>query len=205
MVGYGVGGIGATIWQCIPVAGAWDKWIEANCIDSDKFWVGYAVLNVVADIVVVGLPILPVIQLQMNMREKLLVCGVFVLGSFVTITSILRATSVSNSLENKGDQTYNLIERRLRTLIKTNLGIMTTCLPVLRQPLGKLFPRIIGTAIERSAYFADAGNYSKGYNFSDLSARISHPLFWRSDGLGSSQIVSARGPDTSEGRESDER
>lgn len=81
MVGYGVGGIGATIWQCIPVAGAWDKWIEANCIDSNKFWVGYAVLNVVADIVVVGLPILPIIQLQMNMREKLLVCGVFVLGS----------------------------------------------------------------------------------------------------------------------------
>jgi hypothetical protein len=64
----------------------------------------------------------------------------------VTITSILRVTSVQNSLHNRADQTYNFIERGIWTLIEANLGIVSACLPVLKQPLGILFPRLFGTA-----------------------------------------------------------
>jgi hypothetical protein len=61
-----IGGIGATIWQCVPIAGAWDKSVNATCIDSDKFWVAYAVMNVLTDAMVLVLPIPSILQLQLS-------------------------------------------------------------------------------------------------------------------------------------------
>ncbi|KAF5552573.1 integral membrane protein [Fusarium mexicanum] len=152
VVGYSIGGIAATIWQCVPIKGAWDKSFDAKCIDSNKFWVAYAVLNILTDVMVLALPIMPIMRLQTSRREKLLLCCIFLLGGFVTITSILRVTSVSNSLRNKKDMTWNFIDRGVWTLIEANLGIIAACLPVLRQPMGPGAP-------------------AKGYNFKPESIR----------------------------------
>ena len=80
VVGFSIGGICSTIWQCVPIAGAWDKTIDAKCIDSDKFWVAYAVLNILTDVMVLGLPIPSIMRLQMSAREKRLLSGVLLLG-----------------------------------------------------------------------------------------------------------------------------
>ncbi|RGP63505.1 hypothetical protein FSPOR_8558 [Fusarium sporotrichioides] len=205
VVGYSIGGIGATIWQCVPIRGAWDKSVEAKCIDSNKFWVAYAVLNVVTDVMVLGLPILPITRLQTTIREKLLLCGMFLFGGFVTITSILRVTSVSNSLKSKEDQTYNFIERGIWTLIEANFGIIATCLPVLRQPMGKLFPLIFGTRRRRSTYSAGATNHSNGYSLSDVSASAPHLGIWMGAASRPKQVVSVRGPRIDSNRNSDEQ
>ncbi|KAJ4302366.1 hypothetical protein N0V88_002510 [Collariella sp. IMI 366227] len=134
VVGYGIGGIFATIFQCIPIKGAWLKGSDAKCINSDIFWVAYAVLNILTDIMVVALPIWPIMRLQLRRRERFMLCGVFLMGIFVTITSILRITSVQNSLHNRQDQTWNFIERGIWTLVEANLGIISACLPVLKHP-----------------------------------------------------------------------
>ncbi|RMJ20117.1 hypothetical protein CDV36_000183 [Fusarium kuroshium] len=203
IVSWSIGGVCATIWQCIPIEGAWNKAIDAKCIDSNKFWIAYAVMNILTDIMVLTLPIGPIMRLQMNMRERLMLCGVFLLGGFVTIASILRTTSVQNSLKNKEDITYNFIERGMWTLIEANLGIISACLPVLRRPLGKLFPRIFGSTKKSSNYFSGPGDHSKGYNLSNMSANA-HPSFWRGT-TRTHQVVSVSGPETSTGRKSDER
>ncbi len=80
VVGYGIGGIAATIWQCVPIRGAWDKSTTATCINSDIFWVAYAVLNIVTDVMVMALPIVPIMKLQLKLRDRILLCGVFTLG-----------------------------------------------------------------------------------------------------------------------------
>jgi hypothetical protein len=80
VVGYGIGGIAATIWQCVPIQGAWDKNTPATCINSDVFWVAYAALNIITDIMVLALPIIPIMRLQLGLRDRLLLCGVFTLG-----------------------------------------------------------------------------------------------------------------------------
>ncbi|KAF9775280.1 hypothetical protein IL306_006648 [Fusarium sp. DS 682] len=205
VVGYSIGGIGATIWQCVPIKGAWDKSVDATCIDSNKFWVAYAVLNILTDVMVLGLPILPIMRLQTSAREKLLLCCIFLLGGFVTITSILRVTSVSNSLKNKKDQTYNFIDRGIWTLIEANLGIITACLPVLRQPLGKLFPHIFGSTKKSSLYYTGPGSHAKGYNLSNIAARSPHAGVWKSDASRSDQVVSVSGTKIDTNRNSDEQ
>ncbi|KAH7155981.1 hypothetical protein EDB81DRAFT_944525 [Dactylonectria macrodidyma] len=206
IVAWSIGGVGATIWQCVPIAGAWNKKLDATCIDSNKFWVAYAVMNILTDIMVLALPIAPIMKLQMSIRERLLLCCVFLLGGFVTITSILRTTSVQNSLKNKEDITYNFIERGMWTLIEANLGIISACLPVLKRPLGKIFPRVFGSTKKSSAYnfSADTRGNSKGYNLSNISANGSHPGLWRGP-TRAQRIVSVSGPEVITERKSDER
>ena len=81
VVGYGIGGIDATIWQCVPDADACNKSINATCTDSNKFWMAYDALNLVTDVMVLALPIIPIIRLQTNVREKILLGGIFLVGS----------------------------------------------------------------------------------------------------------------------------
>ena len=62
----------------------------------------------------------------------------------VTITSILRATAVANSVRNQRDETWDFIERGLWTLVEANLGIISACLIVLKQILCRYFLSALG-------------------------------------------------------------
>ncbi len=81
IVAWSIGGIFATIFQCVPVAGSWDKSADASCIDKGKFWVAYAVMNILTDVMVLALPIPVILKLQLKTREKVLLCAMFLLGS----------------------------------------------------------------------------------------------------------------------------
>jgi len=80
VVGWNIGAIAATIWQCVPAAGSWDKSVDAKCINSRAFWTAYAVGNILTDAMVIVLPIPQVLKLQLRVREKVMLCGVFLLG-----------------------------------------------------------------------------------------------------------------------------
>ncbi|OIW24705.1 integral membrane protein [Coniochaeta ligniaria NRRL 30616] len=205
VVSWTVATVGATIGQCVPIQGAWDKTTKATCIDSDVFWIAYAVGNIITDVMVLALPIPSILSLKLNMRDKVLLCGIFLLGGFVTVTSIIRVTSVQNSLKNKGDLTYNFIQRGIWTIIEANLGTISTCLPVLKQPLGRMFPRLFGSTKKGSSYYVDGSNQGRGYNLSKIPAEGSTPGLWRGPPKGR-QTTSVSGPEKANlERKSDEQ
>ncbi|KAL2126829.1 hypothetical protein VTI74DRAFT_175 [Chaetomium olivicolor] len=222
VVGYGIGGIGATVFQCVPIQGAWLKNSGATCINSNVFWVAYAVLNILTDVMVLALPIWPIMGLQLRRRERIMLLGVFLLGAFVTVTSILRVTSVQNSLKNRQDQTYNFIERGMWTLIEANLGIISACLPVLKHPLGLLFPRLFGSIKAGTAAIYASGDRSRHTNNNGLANNSTHtsrtavggdlhhpnhsnPRFWRAPLRHEVNVsISASRPDRRARRLSDE-
>lgn len=80
--------------------------------------------------------------------------------SSVTITSILRVTAVANSGRNQADQTWNFIPRGVWTLVEANLGIICTCLPVLKQLVKRLFPSMFSTTKATPS----GGRYGYGSN-----------------------------------------
>jgi 1-acylglycerone phosphate reductase len=88
----------------------------------------------------------------------------------VTVTSILRTTSVSDSVKNQSDITFNFIERGMWTLIEINIGIMTACLPVLKEPLVRAFPRALGGSRMASRHTASRDNYVRAYSLPQLSS-----------------------------------
>jgi hypothetical protein len=80
IVGWTIASVGATIGQCVPIQGAWNKNLNAKCIDSDVFWVAYAVGNIITDVMVLALPIPSILSLKLRPRDKVLLCGIFLLG-----------------------------------------------------------------------------------------------------------------------------
>jgi hypothetical protein len=70
----------ATIFQCTPVAGFWNKTIHPKCINSEAFWISYATINILTDIVLLTLPIRQVMKLNVSKVEKFGLILVFFTG-----------------------------------------------------------------------------------------------------------------------------
>lgn len=154
LIGWGLGGLGATVFQCIPAEGSWNPNVNANCINKDAFWIAFATGNAITDAMVLILPLPMVFKLQLKLRDKLLLSGVFLLGGFVLICSIMRTTAVSDSIQNQRDITYNFIPRGIWTLTEANIGIVCACLPMMKQVLRKLFPKLFNTTANAGDYYS---------------------------------------------------
>lgn len=65
---------------------AWDEWYEAwtiqhHCTSAVLVWVGFSIVDVVTDLIVVCLPIPLVLGLHMKRSKQLATIAMFVLGS----------------------------------------------------------------------------------------------------------------------------
>lgn len=80
VMGWCIGTVAGTIFQCIPLEASWNRSLDGTCIDKGAFWIAYAVGNILTDVLVLVLPIPPVLQLKMPWRQRALLCGVFLLG-----------------------------------------------------------------------------------------------------------------------------
>ncbi|CRK23838.1 hypothetical protein BN1708_013818 [Verticillium longisporum] len=84
---------------------------------------------------------------------------VFALGGFVTVTSIMRSTTLKFSTKTP-DISYD-IASTLWTMIEQNVAIICACLPMCRLPLAFLFPSTFGSSSrQRSSYKYGGSNNS---------------------------------------------
>ncbi|KAK3393920.1 hypothetical protein B0H63DRAFT_30854 [Podospora didyma] len=127
-----------SIRQCGPVARAWDKTIPGECIDITANWYANAAFSVATDIFILGLPMYPIYTSQLPASQKIALVVVFGLGSFTTVTSILRMTTLSFS-STSPDTTFDMASS-IWTMIEQNFAIICACLPVCRLPLSYIFP-----------------------------------------------------------------
>jgi len=71
------------IFSCTPIHGFWDLLTmkpPPKCINNKAFYIGLSVPNILADIVILCLPVTKVWKLQMSRRSKTAVSGMFLLG-----------------------------------------------------------------------------------------------------------------------------
>jgi hypothetical protein len=69
------------IFQCQPVALQWDKTLQGTCIDQLAFFRWISVPNVIHDVAMLLLPIPIIWKLQINIRQKIALSSVFLIGS----------------------------------------------------------------------------------------------------------------------------
>lgn len=84
-----------SIFQCTPVAFAYDKTIiatnpHAHCINTDQFYNGNAIPNIITDVLILALPVREVLRLQIHRPQKTAILGMFMMGGLVVIVSIVR-------------------------------------------------------------------------------------------------------------------
>ncbi|KAL5358394.1 putative plasma membrane protein Pth11-like protein [Aspergillus floccosus] len=143
IVAFTTGTVVSSIAQCSPIQYAFDKTITPRgaCINLTAFWYANAVFNITSDLVLIALPVPVISNLQLPLKSKIALCGIFAMGIFVCITSVLRITTL-NIATSRLDITWNSIGSSMWTVIESNLAILCACLPALQRPLVFLFPRL---------------------------------------------------------------
>jgi len=167
-----------SIFSCNPIHGFWDLEVESKCVNSKWFFVGNSIPNILADIVILCLPMRDLWHLNMSTRSKVAVSGMFLLGSFVVVSSALRIYFMLTM--NLMDMTWTYVGVGLWTAVEIDVAVISACLPTLRPVLGYLIPSffreiIPGTAKDKSSnilsnnFSAHGGtNWSHGEEFQRL-------------------------------------
>lgn len=141
-IGLGVASIPATIFECIPVDGAWSITdSHAKCYTFVHFLYASTAINVATDLVLCVVPIPLFWRLQLPRRQKVMISGLFFLGGFACIASIIRLAYL-HLLENPIDVTYDLVSSVMWTIAECTIGIVCVSLPPLRSLLAKILPSI---------------------------------------------------------------
>ena len=71
------------LFQCKPIHYSWDLprgFTQGQCIDLTGGYVGTGITNTVSDLALIILPMPIVWGLQISKRQKLIICGIFLLG-----------------------------------------------------------------------------------------------------------------------------
>ena len=80
----------SAIFRCIPVQSFWDSSIRGTCPHTEVGRIIPAALNSFTDVILLILPIKPVWQLHLPLKQKLAVLGMFGVGFFSLATSATR-------------------------------------------------------------------------------------------------------------------
>ncbi|KAK3693445.1 integral membrane protein [Podospora appendiculata] len=134
----------SSVFQCTPIPRAWDKSIPGTCISITTNWYANAGFSIATDILILGLPMYPINASHLPRTQKIALMVVFALGSFTTVTSILRMQTLNFSTASP-DTTHD-IASSIWTMIEENLAIICACLPVCRLPLAYVFPTCLSSS-----------------------------------------------------------
>ncbi|KAE8384489.1 hypothetical protein BDV23DRAFT_177019 [Aspergillus alliaceus] len=152
ILAFTIGTVFSSIFQCSPVQYAFNKSVPGGtCINMTAFWYANAAFNILSDLVIIVLPVPVISNLQLPLKSKVALCGIFAVGIFVCITSILRITTLDIATSHL-DITWNSIGSSMWTIIESNIGIICACLPALHRPLVFTFPRLFGKLQRSWAY-----------------------------------------------------
>lgn len=83
-----------TIFSCKPIDGSWDITFPSSCINRRNLFIGFAVFNILADVFILALPMMEVWRLQMALRQKFMISGMFLLGGLYGNTLLLSYITV---------------------------------------------------------------------------------------------------------------
>jgi hypothetical protein len=113
-----------------------------KCFDLMTMLVWFGGVNAVTDVLTLLLPVPLVWKVQLPLRQKAVLAGIFALGGFVCMTSITRAVILNQLRQgDAADYSYDLFLCHLWSITEPTVGIICACLPVCRPLLAKFLPR----------------------------------------------------------------
>ncbi|KAH6973233.1 hypothetical protein EDB80DRAFT_596024 [Ilyonectria destructans] len=141
------------IFQCNPIRKAWLPWVEGTCINLKGSFIGNAIPNILTDIVMLCMPIRQVWEMQVALAQKLSLCFMFLLGSFVLFASIYRFTTLMEF--DARDTTWTLATAGAWCVVEVACGVISGCLPTLRPLMFKLSRKFGSLTSSKTAQSSD--------------------------------------------------
>ncbi|KAK2599564.1 hypothetical protein N8I77_011306 [Diaporthe amygdali] len=124
---YGISSVFATIFFCVPVSGFWKPSPTDRCISRQGLWLAHSGINIVTDVIIFLIPVPTVLQLNMNMRQKIAVIGVFCIGIIVCLITVLRLDSII-TVARTSDVTYDNVKVAIWSNAELTTAIFCACL-----------------------------------------------------------------------------
>ncbi|KAJ5936610.1 hypothetical protein N7466_003060 [Penicillium verhagenii] len=127
---WGTGIFLACAGQCQPLNAYWNKSIAGHCFNANLFFIVNQAFNVLMDFVILVLPVPMIWNLHRAWQDKLALNGVFAIGAFVCFASIYRIVVLF--WISPVDPTYTVYQATLWTHIEPSVGLICSCLPIVR-------------------------------------------------------------------------
>ncbi|KAK4540883.1 hypothetical protein LTR36_008825 [Oleoguttula mirabilis] len=182
VVSYCSAAIFTSIFQ--PIEKAWKKSMEGHCIDIGIVWYVNSAMTLTADAILIILPITNIIRLQLPKAQRVALLFVFSLGIFVMACTIVRCVALGPTVSQK-DVMYYQAGSNSWTFLEVDVSVICASLPILRAPLNKIFPRILGNistwgGSESARARSDAKSSGRAHGTSAIS--MQNGSGWRKSG-----------------------
>ena len=119
--------------ECKPLSAGWGPQRSVPCLPAQIIYLaGYIIwaMDAATDLICAGIPILVIRRLQMDMRAKLVLCGLMCLGVLTAGCAVAKAISLQRATAD--DYTWDLNIIMIWAAIEQYLGIIITSIPMLR-------------------------------------------------------------------------
>ncbi|KAI1182780.1 hypothetical protein F5B17DRAFT_419053 [Nemania serpens] len=168
VLAWGIAVLLTTIFQCSPVHAAWDKTIlDAKCFNLANFVIGSNVPNILADAVIIALPLPLLWSLRLSTLRKLGLIALFLVAAITTVISLLRV--IFNASISPADATWNFVTVAILSTVEVNVGVCCACMPVI-YPLFRCF---VGRRIISKAHTSsNDASYAYGRHSSHMRHRL---------------------------------
>ncbi|KAF2733359.1 hypothetical protein EJ04DRAFT_565153 [Polyplosphaeria fusca] len=122
------------IFTCTPIRASWDITIVgAKCLNLKSIYIGGSIPNVITDAILIIMPIPYVWRLNSPLTQRIVLAGMFMLGIFIAIVSMIRlAVFLNIPIATSANVTYNFRDIIIWSVVEINIGLACACLPSLK-------------------------------------------------------------------------
>ncbi|KAJ5769123.1 hypothetical protein N7520_003682 [Penicillium odoratum] len=132
------------IFQCFPIAKAYNPTLAGHCISLKGALIGNGVPNFVTDMFILALPSKLIWGLQASLWQRVSVIAIFLTGSFVVFASIYRFSLIF--IFDMNDVAWTLADAQTWCVVELAAGVISACLPT-TAPLIKICTKgLVSTA-----------------------------------------------------------
>ncbi|KAL6707888.1 hypothetical protein ACN47E_003562 [Coniothyrium glycines] len=133
------------LFTCYPITVFIEPYYHNNCVQTVPMFLALLYTDVLADIVILVLPIPMVLSVRMETKKKLAVIAMLTLGAAVCAVSITRVVATysiaGEYLKHPDDVIYYTAPVFFWTNIELSLGVVCACLPTIRPVWFFFYPR----------------------------------------------------------------
>ncbi|MCJ1454841.1 hypothetical protein MMC28_005194 [Mycoblastus sanguinarius] len=115
------------ILQCRPIRSQWDPNVKGKCSDFGSIILGFGVLNIITDVMLLILPLPVLWRLKISASRKRLLISVFLLGGLACVVSLVRAFYVEQY--NGSDPAWDDVNTAIISTVELGIGVLSASMP----------------------------------------------------------------------------
>ncbi|KXJ85424.1 hypothetical protein Micbo1qcDRAFT_198842 [Microdochium bolleyi] len=150
---YGVAFVVAAAFQCWPFSFNWNQWNDrgsgGRCVDRAALAWSNAAASIVLDLWILYLPFSQILSLNLHWKKKLGIAAMFVVGTFVTVISIIRLASLIE-FRKSDNVTRDYTGITTWSTVELGTGVLCACMPTMRLILVRFWPNVFGSTMSTS-------------------------------------------------------